>query len=73
MYATSFVEGGVIPPHLAVGGRLAEVLYFGAVPGYPEYNQVNFRISSGGILGAAVAVRLTYLGRRSNAVTIGVK
>jgi hypothetical protein len=27
----------------AVGGRLAEIQYFGDAPGYPGYSQVNFR------------------------------
>ncbi len=73
MYTTSLVESGVIPTQVAVGGRLAEILYFGDAPGYPGYFQVNFRVPSGVAPGSAVPVRLTYLDRPSNAVTINVR
>ena len=38
MYTTSLAQGGVIPPQVTIGGRLAQVLYVGGAPGYPGYN-----------------------------------
>ena len=73
MYTTSLADGSVVPPQVIVGGRQAQVLYFGAAPGYPGYYQVNFVVPDGVPTGPAVPVRLTYIGRSSNAVTIGVQ
>ena len=73
MYTNNLMDGAVIPPRVIVGGRLAEILYFGAAPGYPGYYQVNFRVPAGVAPASAVTVRLNYIGRGSNAVTIAVR
>ena len=73
MYSTSFLDGGVVPPQVLIEGRVAEVQYFGSAPGYPGYYQINFRVPYGLSQGVAVPVRLTYLGRPSNEVTIAVR
>ena len=73
MYTSNLVHGGVVPPQVAVGGRLAEILYFGDAPGYAGYYQVNFRVPDGVAPGSTIPVRLSYLGRPSNEVTIAIQ
>jgi len=73
MYTSGLLAGGVIPPQVAIGGRSARIRFFGRAPGYPDFDQVNFSIPAGVVPGPAVPLRLTYLGRSTNEVTIAVQ
>jgi hypothetical protein len=70
LYGTGLADGGVIPPLVFIGGRAADVLYFGKGPGY---DQINVRVPAAIAPGNVISVRMNYMDRPSNAVTLAIR
>ena len=70
---TGLSVDSAIPPQVAIAGRMAIVESVSQVPGVPGVKQVRVRVPTGIEPGPAVPVRLTYVDRPSNEVTIAVQ
>ena len=64
--------GNVIPPQVAVGGRLAEIQYFGDAPGYAGYSPGELPGSGWHYAGIRCSRPPDLSGRSSNEVTIAM-
>jgi len=73
IYCTGLSIDSAIRPQVAIGGRSAAVQVVSQAPGVPGVNQVRVRVPLGIQPGPAVPVRLTYVDRPSNEVTIAVR
>jgi hypothetical protein len=73
IYCTGLSVDSAIRPQVAIGGRSAAVQVVSQAPGVAGVNQVRVRVPPGIEPGPAVPVRLTYVDRPSNEVTIAVR
>jgi uncharacterized protein (TIGR03437 family) len=73
VYRTGLTTDAVLLPQVAVGDRMAAVVAMSPVPGSSGVSRVRIRVPSDIAPGSAVPVRVTYLDRPSNEVTMGVR
>ena len=72
VYLTGLAPGA-IPPQVFLGGRMAEITYFGPVAAYPGLSQVNIRVPVGLTPASDAPLRLRHRGRISNQVILPVR
>jgi len=73
IYGAGLAEGSLIPPQVWIGGKGARVTFFGDATGYSGLNQINVVVPSGLGSGSTANVRLDYLSRPSNTVTLAIQ
>jgi hypothetical protein len=73
VYAAGLPAAFGMPPQVVVGGRLAEVVQITSVPGETGQTRVRVRVPMGIAAEPGVRVRLTYLDRSSNEVTVATR
>ncbi len=67
------ISSGLIAPRVSIGGKMAEVLYFGTAPGLDGVQQINVRIPEKCAPGADVPLWILDQERPSQVVKIGVR
>jgi len=65
-------SGSIVLPQVSLGGRLARIVSVSDAPDLAGVKTVRVQVPPG-VSGGRVGVRLTYLGRSSNTVTMAVK
>jgi galactose oxidase-like protein len=73
IYCTGLSTDSVLLPQVVIGGRIAALVGVSTVPGASGVNQVRVRVPTGIAGGPAVPVRLTYVDRPSNEVTMAAR
>jgi hypothetical protein len=70
---TGLDSGSAIPPQVSIGGRLAQIISFREPSDVAGTNQIRVRVPAAIAPGNAVPVRLFYLDRPSNEVTVAIR